>query len=404
MSFETSGLEFTVEPKTNDFVLPIEKAPKRAARAGRRLNVMIATNKIAKSTKRRNTKDKEQPVPASTMPANTGACVRFFGCFVLSCFRDSLCSGRVRQRDLAALGPALIAKMVLPSLGGTPAVWITCQLFFQAFLLAGYAYTHFSIRWLGVRRQAWLHAALVLLPFAVLPLSLRDAVPPTDGNPVGWLLLLLAVSVGLPFFALAATAPLLQKWFAVSGHPASQNPFFLYAASNLGSLLALIAYPVVVEPYIRLSAMDSLLSQVNLWALGYGLFCLLLFACLAISATARQHSEACTPHLAKQTSLHHEKQAAVGRAGGCPLELDVGDYHLHHAGYCRHSTSVGHPAGSVLIELRHRFRALAGVVPCRHRPGDAVSGFGRVFLQNRGSIPECWRGYCSTFSHSLPWP
>jgi spermidine synthase len=181
----------------------------------------------------------------------------------------------------------MIARMILPSLGGTPAVWNTCLVFFQATLLAGYTYAHVSVRWLGVRTQAWLHLVVVLLPFAVLPLSVRASDPPAADSPVGWLLLALACSVGLPFFVLAATAPLLHRWFADIGRPAGQSPYALYAASNMGSLLALLAYPALIEPSLNLSGPITRMSQVNAWAIGYALFCALLVACHVVRAKVR---------------------------------------------------------------------------------------------------------------------
>src|SRR5262249_4099518 len=143
----------------------------------------------------------------------------------------------------------MITKMILPSLGGTPAVWNTCMVFFQAALLAGYAYAHASTGWLGARRQVLLHAVLIFLPFLVLPIGVASGgVSTDDGNPIPWLLALLIVSVGLPFIVLSTSAPLLQKWFARTGHPSAKDPYFLYAASNLGSMLALLGYPIIVEP------------------------------------------------------------------------------------------------------------------------------------------------------------
>ncbi|HEV8058804.1 MAG TPA: fused MFS/spermidine synthase, partial [Gemmataceae bacterium] len=174
----------------------------------------------------------------------------------------------------------MIAKMILPRLGGTPAVWNCCLVFFQTVLLAGYAYAHLSTSKLGIRRQSWVHVLVVLLPLAFLPLGLRDWAPPTSGNPLGWLLLLLAASVGLPFFVLSTTAPLLQKWYSNTGGPAGNDPYFLYAASNFGSLLALLGYPVLIEPFLPLRGTSALFSQVNLWAIGYGCYCVLLFTCL----------------------------------------------------------------------------------------------------------------------------
>ncbi len=147
-----------------------------------------------------------------------------------------------------ALEP-IVARTVLPILGGTPMVWNTCVLFFQILLLGGYAYAHGVTTWLGSRRSSAAYVVLLVLPLVTLPFAIGpDAQPPGGGNPIGWLLLVLAKSIGLPFFALAATAPILQRWFAGTDHPSAKDPYFLYAASNLGSLLALVLYPLVIEP------------------------------------------------------------------------------------------------------------------------------------------------------------
>ena len=148
------------------------------------------------------------------------------------------------------------------------------MVFYQAVLLAGYAYAHVSMRWLGARRQAGLHLLLLLLPLVVLPIALPAGwTPPDSTSPVPWLLALLAVAVGLPFFAVSATSPVLQAWFAATGHRAARDPYVLYAASNLGSMLALLAYPVFVERFLRLDA------QSHLWAWGYGALLVLATAC-----------------------------------------------------------------------------------------------------------------------------
>jgi hypothetical protein len=163
----------------------------------------------------------------------------------------------------------MVGKMVLPLLGGTPAVWSTCMVFFQAVLLGGYAYAHASTAWLGVRRQMILHLALLVLPLGVLPLAVNPAFLRGGGaNPVLDVLLLLSVSVGLPFLVVSATAPLLQKWFESTDHPAAGDPYFLYAASNLGSMLALLGYPTLIEPRLQLRG-DDWLTQTRLWTLGY---------------------------------------------------------------------------------------------------------------------------------------
>ena len=187
-----------------------------------------------------------------------------------------------------ALEP-IVAKTVLPILGGTPMVWNTCVLFFQILLLGGYAYAHGVTNWLGPRLSGAAYAVVLVLPFATLPFGIGpDVQPPAHGNPVGWLLLVLVKSIGLPFFALAATAPMLQRRFADTDHPSAKDPYFLYAASNLGSLLALVMYPVIVEPTLRLR------MQNNLWAIGYGVF--VLAAGLAVVAGWRRKApEAAAP-------------------------------------------------------------------------------------------------------------
>lgn len=149
----------------------------------------------------------------------------------------------------------LFTKMVLPLLGGSPAVWNTCLLFFQALLLGGYLYAHLTSRWLSVKWQAVVHVALLAAAVFVLPIHVPESwsQPPGTALPIGWLLGLLAVSLGLPFFLLSAGAPMMQRWFAGTRHAGAQNPYFLYAASNLGSFAALLAYPFVIEPRMRIS-------------------------------------------------------------------------------------------------------------------------------------------------------
>ncbi|HSL23131.1 MAG TPA: fused MFS/spermidine synthase [Vicinamibacterales bacterium] len=169
----------------------------------------------------------------------------------------------------------MVGKMVLPLLGGAPGVWNTCMVFFQAMLLAGYAYAHGSTAWLGVRRHSLAHALLVLVPLFLLPVTIGEAAP-VSGNPIVALLSILFVAVGLPFFVLSTTAAVLQKWFSTTDHPSAHDPYFLYVASNLGSLLALVAYPVVVEPVLAVR------NQTRLWAIGYAVYAVLGVACAAV--------------------------------------------------------------------------------------------------------------------------
>ena len=182
----------------------------------------------------------------------------------------------------------MFARMVLPTLGGSPSVWNTAMVFYQAVLLAGYAYAHSTTAKLGVRRQAILHLALLALPLLTLPIRVpADWSPPTAGNPSPWLLGVLSISVGLPFFVVSATSPVIQKWFAATGHRSGKDPYFLYAASNVGSMLALIAYPLLAEPLMGLT------SQSWVWTAGYGLYALLVGGCAVTlwrSAPARLES------------------------------------------------------------------------------------------------------------------
>jgi hypothetical protein len=172
---------------------------------------------------------------------------------------------------LFAIQP-MIAKMVLPLLGGAPSVWITAMLFFQVMLLAGYAYVHATTQLLGLRRQVLVHLAILAVALVSLPVHVAWT-EPVISQPVLWLIAILTVSVGLPFFAVSATAPLLQRWFGHTGHSHAHDPYFLYGASNLGSILALLSYPVLVEPLLRLD------QQGWTWTGGYGLLVLLIAVC-----------------------------------------------------------------------------------------------------------------------------
>jgi hypothetical protein len=159
--------------------------------------------------------------------------------------------------------------------GGAPSTWTTCVLFFQLALLAGYLYAH----WLGQRRtraRLAVHGALLLLPLAMLPISVAAGAPGSGAfAPTLWLLRALASTVGPPFFVLAAGTPLLQKWLAESRLPGSGDPYVLYAASNAGSLIALAAYPILIEPALGLA------RQASCWAVGYAIYVALVLSCAA---------------------------------------------------------------------------------------------------------------------------
>ena len=169
----------------------------------------------------------------------------------------------------------MFGKMVLPLLGGSPAVWTTCMLFFQGALLLGYVYAHVGPQWLGARRHLVLHLALLALAMLLLPLGIAEPfVELREEHPTLWLLGVLTLSLGVPFILLSSTGPLLQVWFSRTSDPEAHNPYFLYAASNAGSMLALMSYPFLLEPTISLS------EQAHLWSWGY----LLLVGLVGVSA------------------------------------------------------------------------------------------------------------------------
>lgn len=162
----------------------------------------------------------------------------------------------------------LAGRFVLPWFGGGPGVWTACMLLFQVLLLAGYAYAHFVSTRLSRRRQGWLHGSLLALSLLMLPIIPDASWKPHGGDaPTLRIVLLLASTIGLPYFLLSTTGPLVQTWFAAK-HP-DRSPFRLYALSNVGSLLALISYPLVVEPALTLG------TQAVVWSALYVAFVLI---------------------------------------------------------------------------------------------------------------------------------
>lgn len=197
----------------------------------------------------------------------------------------------------------MVAKMLLPLLGGTPAVWNTCLLFFQTMLLAGYAYALFASRRLTLRQQIAAQVLIFFVAAVSFPIWVSPATAasvPREGNPALWLLGRLFLLVGLPFFALSTLSPLLQRWFAATRHESARDPYFLYAASNAGSLVALVGYPLALEPLLALR------RQSWLWAVAYGSLTLLVALCGAVVLVA-------TPEGARTTinddeAAQHEPQ------------------------------------------------------------------------------------------------
>jgi hypothetical protein len=169
----------------------------------------------------------------------------------------------------------IIARYILPWYGGSPAVWTTCMLFFQVGLLAGYTYAHLLVSKFR-QRQSWqvgIHLALLVTAFLMLPITPPEALKPTgtEASPVGGIVYLLFVTVGLPYIAISASGPLLQHWFG--GVFPGRSPYRLYAVSNAGSLLGLLSYPFIFEPNLSLG------QQTGLWSLGYVVYALLAGLC-----------------------------------------------------------------------------------------------------------------------------
>lgn len=196
-----------------------------------------------------------------------------------------------------------MAKAILPVYGGSPAVWNTAMVFYQGCLLLGYAYVHVGIRHMGWRNTSLINLALASLALLLLlPPLLPHDVLPTAEHPALSVMHLLTVTIGLPFLLVSCNAPLLQALFARSSHPDRENPYFLYAASNLGSMAALLSYPFLIEPLL------SVTEQARLWSTGFLVLTLLLAAsmgCLLAAPESRddRHAKATTAAAKPANSL-----------------------------------------------------------------------------------------------------
>ena len=192
----------------------------------------------------------------------------------------------------------LFGKLLLPLLGGSPAVWNTCMVFYQSILFLGYLYAHTISTRFSQHRQIQIHTVIILVSFLALPLALPENIaPPTDSNPTFWLLWTLFLAIGLPFFVVSTTAPLVQKWFANIGHHTSHDPYYLYAASNTGSLIALLSYPFLLEPTIGLA------NQKVYWSIGYLMLCLLIAGCAFVLWKTQQNKVIEQDNLAEEEPL-----------------------------------------------------------------------------------------------------
>ncbi|HYC68980.1 fused MFS/spermidine synthase [Brevundimonas sp.] len=215
----------------------------------------------------------------------------------------------------------MVTKLVLPMLGGSPAVWNTAMVFFQAALLGGYLYAHLLQRIASIKLQVAIHLILLLAAALFLPLHINGWLgDPDPAAPIGWLLATLALSVGAPFAVLSATAPLLQAWFARvrAGYPDGKNPYVLYAASNLGSFLALLSYPFLIEP------LTNLADQRMGWSGGYAAF-LLMVAGLAFVVWSRRLDRDAEPaQLAQTAPIPWREKAKLVLLAAAPSSLMLG--------------------------------------------------------------------------------
>src|SRR5215217_2579534 len=238
----------------------------------------------------------------------------------------------------------MFTKMVLPVLGGSPAVWSIALVFFQALLLAGYCYAHLLARYASTGAALALHLGLMLGAALILQIAIPAGwtSAPADGEAF-WLLGLFAVSVGLPFFALAANGPLLQAWFSRSGHRRAGDPYFLYAASNVGSFAALVAYPLAVEPLLRMQ------EQTAGWCIGFAALAVLIGGCGLLGGArprprARAAGEGATA--ADTPARWRERAGWVGLAF-VPSGLLVAVTGPHLDRHRRGAAAVGRAAGAV---------------------------------------------------------
>jgi hypothetical protein len=194
----------------------------------------------------------------------------------------------------------MFAKMVLPVLGGAPSVWAVAIFFFQAALLVGYCYAHLLIAKAPPASTGIVHLGVCLLAVLMLPIALPEGWrEPPPGDPYFWQLGLFSVAIGVPFLAVAANAPLLQAWFARTGHPQGHDPYFMYAASNSGSLLALLAYPFLLEPTFGLKTLS------RLWTLGFLVLIVALGFCFVLMRSRQERQSvplATAPQLATGTT------------------------------------------------------------------------------------------------------
>jgi len=209
----------------------------------------------------------------------------------------------------------MISKIILPLFGGSSYIWITCLIFFQSLLLAGYATSHFIAKNTNLAKQVVFYALLIILSLLLIPIQIRFI--HTDSSPVAAILVLLFVSAGLPYFLLSTTSPTVQHWIVAEKKDRERNPYVQYAVSNAGSLAGLLSYPFVIEPLLSNS------RQTKLWSWGYILYTLLLVSCLiryfnasrkiapAVSSNPGSYHDQLFEKIAAQTKIKWLYQAMI---------------------------------------------------------------------------------------------
>jgi hypothetical protein len=308
------------------------------------------------------------------------------GLFVITLFASA---------TLLFLVQPMVAKMILPLFGGTPAVWNTCMVFFQATLLAGYLYAHALTR-LALARQAMVHGAMVLLGLLVLPMTIDADRLAAGGHPILQLLVLLLASVGLPFFVVSTSAPLLQQWFAATHHPAATDPYFLYAASNTGSMLALIGYPLLLEPFM------PLLRQSQVWTGGYLLLIVLTLGCAtaasrSLGPATRTHADAAlgfdVPHLRTIDRLRWTALACV------PSSLMLGVTTYMTTDIAAIPLLWVMPLGLYLLSFILAFARLPGIIHSALIRVAPIPILLLIFVMISGVTPPFWRFWMTILLH-----
>ncbi len=214
----------------------------------------------------------------------------------------SYCGAFLVSAALMFTAQPMIAKMVLPIYGDSSCVWTTCMLFFQTTLLAGYVYSYVITRRFSLGVQFLLHLVLVSVPFFILPFAIPSNWDPTSNVDPSWTLSwLLALMAAAPMFVISTSAPLFQRWFAETTHSSAQDPYFLYAVSNAGSMIALVSYPFVIEPVLGLS------EQARYWMVGYVILVSLVVLCMATTWKLRRDPVAKAEDTkAESTSIHYQ--------------------------------------------------------------------------------------------------